>query len=197
MTADIPASEAIIDLYDRNAANWLLDRGTDLHERAWLDRFVARLPVGARILDVGCGSGEPIARHLIGRGFQVTGVDSSPALIAIASERLPLGEWIVQDMRALDGVIAWHSLFHLTPAAQRAIFPRFVAHLRPGGRLMFTSGADDGEVVGDYRGEPLYHGSLAPDAYRALLTAHGFQPISNIIDDAECGHCNVWLAQRA
>lgn len=202
MTADVPASEAIVDLYDRNAANWLHDRGTDLHERAWLDRFVESLLAGARILDMGCGTGEPIARHLIDRVFRVTGIDSSPTLIAIAAKRLPAAEWIVQDMRALDldrrfdGVIAWHSFFHLTPAAQRDMFPGFAAHVRPGGTLMFTSGAKKGEVVGNYRGEPLYHGSLAPIEYRGLLTASGFEVLSNVIDDPDCGHSTVWLAQR-
>lgn len=195
------ASEDIVDLYDRHAADWLHDRGTDLHERAWLDRFVAQLPAGAHILDVGCGTGEPIARHLIDHGFQVTGIDSSPNLIAIAAERLPAAEWMVQDMRALDlasrfhGVIAWHSFFHLTPAAQRAMFPRFAGHVRPGGTLMFTSGAQEGEVVGDYRGEPLYHGSLAPEEYRALLSVNGFEVLSNIVDDPDCGHSTVWLAR--
>lgn len=202
MTADLPASEAIVDLYDRHATDWLHDRGTDLHERAWLDRFVAPLPAGAHILDVGCGTGEPIARYLIDRGFRVTGIDSSSKLIAIAAERSPAAEWIVQDMRALDlgrrfdGVIAWHSFFHLTPAAQRHMFSGFAAYVQPGGTLMFTSGAEEGEVVGDYRGEPLYHGSLAPIEYRGLLTASGFEVLSNVVDDPDCGHSTVWLAQR-
>ena len=51
-------------------------RGRDLHERSWLDRFAAMLPEGGTILDIGCGVGEPIARYLIERGFAVTGVDS-------------------------------------------------------------------------------------------------------------------------
>src|SRR4051812_27129882 len=138
--------ERIIDLYEKNAAAWDRQRGRDLFERPWLDRFAALLPAGGSVLDVGCGMGEPIARHFIERGYAVTGVDASPSLIALCRERFPHHQWLVGDMRELslgrrfDGVLAWHSFFHLSPDDQRPMFPRFVAHMRPGGALMFTSG---------------------------------------------------------
>ena len=141
--------ERIIGLYEENAGAWDRTRGRDLIEKPWLDRFAASLSKGGAILDVGCGMGEPIARYLIGLGFRVTGVDSSPSLIALCRERSPDHEWIVGDMRELDlarrfdGLIAWHSSFHLTPGDQRGLFPRFAAHLRPGGQLMFTSGEEE------------------------------------------------------
>lgn len=201
MTADTSPSEAIVGLYERNARHWLQDRGSDLHERPWLDRFTAPLSPGASILDIGCGSGEPIARHLIDRGFEVTGIDSSPALIAIAAGRLPAGEWIVRDMRQLDlgrrfdALIAWHSFFHLSPHDQRPMFSRFAAHATPGAMLMFTSGSQEGEAVGSYRGEPLYHGSLDGDEYRAFLSENGFVVLDVAVADPDCGHTTIWLAR--
>lgn len=195
------ASHAIIDLYDRNARLWDESRGRALMERAWLDRFAAMLPKGAAILDIGCGAGDPIARHLLDRGFLVTGLDSSPALIAIARERLPTGEWIVGDMRDLalghrfDGLLAWHSSFHLTAGDQRALFPRFAAHALPGTMLMFTSGSEAGEAIGSFAGEPLYHASLGPEEYRALLADNGFAVTEMRIGDSECGGATVWLAR--
>ena len=39
------------------------------------NRFAALIPSGGTILDIGCGSGEPIARHLIETGHAVTGID--------------------------------------------------------------------------------------------------------------------------
>ena len=95
------------------------------------------LPEGGAILDVGCGSGEPIARHLIERGFALTGVNSSEALIGLCRARFLDHEWIVGDMRRLDlgrrfdGLIAWHGFFHLAAADQRRMFPRFAAHAKP------------------------------------------------------------------
>lgn len=199
-----PAADRIVGLYQDKAAAWIEDRGVALHsgeggsdEAFWLDRFVEGMPVEASLLDVGCGSGWPIGAVLLERGFRVAGVDASQALIAHARETLPTGEWAVADMRRalpdgpFDGVLAWHSLFHLTPEDQRGVLPRLARCLVEGGRLMFTSGPVHGEVIGEWRGEPLYHGSLDPGAYRALLAEAG------LIVDADGAETGVWLARRA
>src|SRR5690348_11245992 len=94
-------SERIIDLYQRHATDWDRDRGRSLLEKAWLDRFLAYLPQHASLLDIGCGSAEPIARYFIEQGCHVTGIDSSPALIGICKDRFPDQDWIVADMRTL------------------------------------------------------------------------------------------------
>jgi SAM-dependent methyltransferase len=192
----------IIGLYDENAAAWAaLRSGSGELEAAWLQRLAALLKPGAEILDIGCGSGEPLARDLISAGFAVTGIDSSPSLIAICRERFPDQKWIVGDMRALelgarfDGAIAWHSLFHLSPDDQRGMFARLAAHLREGGVLMFTSGDDEGVRVGEWQGEPLYHASLSQEEYRSLLEAAGFEVLDFRPRDPECGGATVWVAQ--
>ena len=193
--------DRIISLYEENAAAWDRLRGRDLHERAWLERFAGRLREGARVLDIGCGMGEPIARWLVERGFRVTGVDSSPSLIAMCRERFPEAAWHVADMRALalgerfDGLIAWHSLFHLAPDDQRPMFPRFAAHARPGAILMFTSGWADDVSIGEWQGEPLYHASLDPDDYRRLLADNGFELVDHKLRDPDCGDSTVWIAR--
>jgi len=198
----VSASDRIIGLYEDNAAAWDRQRGRDLHEAGWLERFAARLPARGELLDIGCGMGEPVARWFIARGYRVTGVDSAPSLIAMAKERFPGEEWIVADMRALDlgrrfdGLIAWHSFFHLAPAGQREMFARFAAHAAPGAALMFTSGTDEGEAIGAWQGEPLYHGSLDSDEYRALLAENGFAVVAHRARDPDCGASTVWLAIR-
>ena len=80
----------IIDLYQRNAQDWIESRArTRLIEKPWLDRFRALLPPAAPILDIGCGSAEPMAAYLIGLGYSVTGVDSSPAMIEVCRRHFP------------------------------------------------------------------------------------------------------------
>ena len=49
---------------------------------------------GASIFDIGCGSAEPISRYFIEKGYKVTGIDSSPALIGMCKSRFPDQEWI-------------------------------------------------------------------------------------------------------
>ena len=61
---------------------------------------------------------------------------------------------------------------------------------------MFTSGPAHGEAIGDFEGEPLYHGSLDPAEYRSLLDQHGFRVISHVVEDMDCGRHTIWLAQR-
>jgi SAM-dependent methyltransferase len=191
----------IIDLYDRYAGEWDGARTKSLFERPWLDRFTALVPPGGSILDLGCGSGEPIARHLIGAGFDVTGIDASPAMIGLCRSRFRDGTWIVADMRRValgrrfDAVLAWDSFFHLTADDQRRMFPSFADHARPGAALMFTSGPAAGEEIGSYRGEPLFHASLDGSEYRALLAANGFEVVAQTDRDPDCGGHTVWLAR--
>ncbi len=194
-------AERIVELYQRHARHWAEDRGSRLSEGAWLDRFLALQPARTWVLDIGCGSAEPIGRYLMERGHDVTGVDSSPALIDICKGRFPGRDWIVADMRtmslgrAFGGILAWDSFFHLCPQDQRLMFPVFRQHAAPAAALMFTSGPSHGEVVGTYRGEPLYHASLDAAEYRALLDASGFAVVSHVVEDPSCGGHTIWLAQ--
>jgi ubiquinone/menaquinone biosynthesis C-methylase UbiE len=190
----------IADAYDRIAGWFDQQRTRTLIEQPWLDALTGTLPPGASILDLGCGTGEPILRYLIERHYVVTGIDASAAMLAIARRRFPDTQFVLADMRHLalearfDAIVAWHSLFHLPHADQRAMFAIFARHLRPGGLLMFTSGSEHGETWSENGGEALYHASLDRAEYRSLLEAHGFQVVRHIQDDAVCGGATVWMA---
>ncbi|WP_421359043.1 class I SAM-dependent methyltransferase [Agrobacterium rosae] len=191
-----------MELYRRHACAWTRARGTVLSERAWVGRFVDLLRQGATVLDIGCGSGEPIARYVVNRGHPVTGVDGSPEMIALFRANLPDEIAEVADMRMLKldrrygGLIAWNSLFHLTPDDQRMMFPIFRDHAEPGTPLLFTSGPAFGEVIGTLEGEPLYHASLDPDEYRLLLDRNGFDVVAHVAEDPDCGGHTIWLARQ-
>ena len=193
---------AITGLYERHAAAFDRARGRTLLERPWLERFLALLPPGGPVLDLGCGMGEPLAAALIAAGHPVTGVDAAPSLIALCRTRFPDQDWRVADMRGLDlrrrfaGILAWDSFFHLSRADQRAMLPVFRRHAAPGAALLFTSGPAEGEAIGQFEGEPLFHASLAPEEYRTLLDAHGFTMVAHRAEDPECGGHTVWLAQK-
>lgn len=190
-------------VYAAAAAGWDRSRSRRLFERGWLERFLALVPEAAPVpvLDLGCGSGEPIARHLIHAGRPLTGVDFAGPMLEIARARFPGAEWIEADMRGLalgrrfGGIVAWDSFFHLTPEEQRAMFPVFAAHLAPGGALLFTSGPAAGEAMGAVEGAPVYHASLSPADYAALLEANGLLARAFIADDPDCAGHSVWLAQ--
>jgi trans-aconitate methyltransferase len=195
-------NDPLIHLYERHAAAYDQLRGRSLVERHWLDRYCAVLQPGATILDLGCGMGEPIAQHFLAQGYRVTGVDAAPAMIARCRARFPHADWLAADMRQLslgrrfDAIIAWDSLFHLSRDEQRALFPVLGAHAAPRAALLFTSGPADGESIGTFEGEPLYHASLDAAEYRRLLAEQGFVVREHAVEDPDCGGHTVWLAQR-
>src|SRR5262245_14298197 len=192
----------IIQHYERHALAWDADRRRSAWtDKPWHERFMAQMPRPARVLDLGCGSGWPVARHLAAGGLRVTGVDSSPTLISLCRRRLPDHDWMVADMRTLslacrfEGILAWDSYFHLDHDDQRHMFAVFAAHAKPGTILMFNAGPRRGEAIGTYRGDPLYHASLAASEYRRLLGQSGFAPIAHVRNDARAGGRTVWLAR--
>lgn len=197
------AQDRIIDLYERRATAWDEARrdGPSAGERPHLAAFAGALPPGASVLDIGCGSGMPVARDLIASAFHVTGVDSSPALIALCRQHFPGCAWHVADMRALDlgrrfdGLLAWHSLFHLAADDQRRMFPIFARHAAPRALLMFTSGPIAGVAMGEWQGEPLFHDSLGQAEYRALLIENGFNVLRFTAGEPIARGPTVWQAR--
>jgi SAM-dependent methyltransferase len=98
-------ADRIIEHYERHALDWGADRNLYVNpwnDKPWHEGFVSALPAGASVLDLGCGSGSPVARYLVECGLRVTGVDSSPTLISLCQQRLPDQEGLVQDMGSLQ-----------------------------------------------------------------------------------------------
>ena len=195
-------SENIIELYRKYAREWVALRGEWLFEKVWLDRMLALLPDQANVLDLGCGSGKPLATYLIEQGCAITGVDSSELMLQMARANFPEQMWLQADMRQFnlaqkfDAILAWDSFFHLTQDDQRHMFAQFARHAKLGTVLMFTSGPEHGEAIGELFGEPLYHASLAPEEYRHLLAQYGFEVLNMVVEDPECTEHTVWLARK-
>lgn len=199
----MPPSEKVIDLYRKHGLGWAALRGqAPVHEQHWIDWLCALLAPSSMILDLGCGTGQPLAAGLVARGFRITGVDTAPAMLDVARAAMPEQEWLEQDMRHISlgrrfgGIIAWDSFFHLNHHEQAAMFPLFRDHALPEAPLLFTTGPVHGESIGELAGEPLYHASLAPEAYRSLLASHGFAMVEHRANDPDAGGRTVWLAKR-
>jgi trans-aconitate methyltransferase len=198
-------ADRIVDLYRRHARAWAAARGSLEADRpmeaSWLDRFLGLLPPRPAVLDIGCGSGEPIGCYLAERGCVLTGIDSAPEMIDLCQVRLSTQTWRVADMRSLslgrvfEGVLAWDSFFHLCPDDQRQMFAIFQAHAAPRAALMFTAGPDGGVAMGMLESEPLYHASLNRAEYGALLAQSGFDVVAHAVEDPTCGRHTIWLAQ--
>jgi SAM-dependent methyltransferase len=87
--------------YDHIAEQWHNNsRGQAYVDRTlgYVDKILEGLPPQAKILDLGCGTGNPIAKHIVERGFRVVGVDQSIKLLEIARTVVPEAELIHADM---------------------------------------------------------------------------------------------------
>jgi SAM-dependent methyltransferase len=127
-----------IAVYDAKAADYA-DRFRTSRPDRHLTAFMADLPAGARVLDLGCGPGTASA-FLRAAGFRPDPVDASAAMVRIANERHDIGARMasfdeIDAVGVYDGVWANFSLLH----AGRDDLPRHFAALhralRPGGLL--------------------------------------------------------------
>lgn len=199
MTADPEDTHAV---YERQASAYDEQRSRVLFEARWLARFTASLKPGDHVLDLGCGAGDPIARWFKAEGFTVTGVDFSEAMLAIARERWPDGDWRQADMRSFeldqlfDGIIAWNSFFHLTADEQKDCISRMARHLRPGGMLMLTVGPKAGVEHGTVGTESVYHASLSPAGYAVCLEENGLRMTGFLAKDPETESHSVLMARK-
>lgn len=192
----------VYEVYDE-LINWFDDvRNKSLMESEYLNLIVNTIPPKGTILDLGCGTGEPIARFFIEKGFKVTGVDGSQKMIELCKKRFPTDRWIASDMRTInlqeqfDAILAWHSFFHLDHDSQRNMFKIFASHIKSGGVLAFTSGEEEGEVWSDNGGQQLYHASLSTKEYNSLLKDFSFKVLIHKVRDPECGEATIWVAQK-
>ena len=163
--------------YDGNAETYA-SRERRLPTRR-LDAFLAKLPAGGKILELGCGGGQDSA-YMLGKGFDVTPTDGS-AELARQAEKL-IGRTVTvmrfQDLQAtgeFDGVWAEASLLHVPRAELPDVFSRIHNALKPGAPLHASFKA--GEAEG-HDGFGRYYNYPSPDWLSQCLTAGGWRDIA-------------------
>ena len=153
--------------------------------------LAAALAPGARVLDIGCGDGVPLTRALVDLGCDVVGVDSSARMLERFRANCPgarcycgpIQSCDLGTERPFDAAIAWGVLFHLPHAEQAEAIARVADLLVPGGRLLFTSGNEEGATEGaPMNGVRFRYWSFDVEGYRRLLASHGLELTSVAVD---------------
>lgn len=160
--------QIVRDAYDAVAEKYAGARQVGPREQRWIERFNNLLPAGARIIDLGCGNGEPHLAAMLARGFLVTGVDFSGEQLARARVRCPTATIVQADLcevdlpsSAFDAVLAYDSIFHVPREQHATLFMRVAHWLVEGGVALLTFGYvpenADGELYTEHLGAPTFY----------------------------------------
>ncbi len=174
--------------YDRVADQFAKARSA-FRERGYVDRLIDLATPGGRILDLGCGTGMPIMRYLIDRGFRLTGVDNAPGMLAHARNHCPEAELIAGDMTEVaidgrfDGIVAWDSVFHIPRARHAPLFAEMARLLKPRAPLLLSVGGSGGEFAAPMFEVDFPYSGFPPSESRRLLEACGFDVLIAEVDD--------------
>ena len=152
--------------------------------------LLRRLPPGARVLDVGSGTGRPVAADLTAAGHAVTGLDVSSRMIEIAREQVPGSTFVQVDVRrwtspdaSWDAVCAFFPFLQMPRADTEAVLARIGRWLVPGGWFALVTVPMDGEGVPlDFFGSRVEITSFSPTALRERVEAAGLEVVDTHLE---------------
>ncbi|MFJ9550249.1 class I SAM-dependent methyltransferase [Streptomyces erythrochromogenes] len=148
-----------------------------------LEWLTDRLPAGARVLDVGSGTGRPTAETLARAGCDVTGIDVSPAMVALARTRVPGARFEQADVRTytppaggFDAVCSFFPLLVMDQPEVAAALDRMASWTAPGG--YFVMATVPGDIRGldiEWMGHEVTVSSLSTEDHLARLADRGLE----------------------
>ncbi|PYP85951.1 MAG: SAM-dependent methyltransferase [Blastocatellia bacterium AA13] len=167
----------------------------DLHEL--YEPFLKELPLGAHILDAGCGSGRD-TKAFLERGYRVTAIDASPQMASLATEHTGQSCQVLSfqelDFREeFDGIWACASLLHVPKTEMDDVLRRLAGALKVGGVLYTSLKEGYGERIAE---DGRFFSYYSRESFKELLNTH---PILDEIafwkteDTRSREHIGPWL----
>jgi ubiquinone/menaquinone biosynthesis C-methylase UbiE len=169
--------------YDALADTYAARQSADERTVRILGDVFESLAAADRVLDAGCGHGEPVLRRADAVATAV-GLDLSRRQLQIAAETVPTAPLVHGDMTSLpfrdslfDAVVAHRSVIHVPLSDHRAVFEEFARVLGPGGKLLLSEAPEERERTTDDwldSGAEMRWEMAGADATREGLRAVGF-----------------------
>ncbi|QNP70911.1 methyltransferase domain-containing protein [Streptomyces roseirectus] len=159
-------------------------------ERAVLGLYAELVGSGGKVADLGCGPGRSTG-HLGRLGLDITGLDLSESMLAVARREnpgIPFHHGSMFDLPfadgSLDGVMCWYSSIHTPEPELPRLFAGFHDALTPGGHLLLAFQVGDEPRHYDQPwGHPVAIDFLRrrPEFMEALLEQTGFTMLSRTV----------------
>jgi len=175
----------------------------------WAHKLAASVAPGARVVELGCGTGLPVGRWLASQ-YDYTGVDASPGMLAQARQHVGAGTLVHADMEtvsfepgSLGAVVAFYSIIHVPRERHRALFTAIASWLRTDG--VFAASLHSRDDPDDFDADWLDSGPMRwtgfdRDTNVALLEAAGLEIVeAEVIEQVEPDGCVIrpfWLIAR-
>ncbi len=182
------------DYYEQNYQAYNR-RTAGIDPTPFLKPFADRLPAGAAILDVGCGSGRDLL-WLNNRGFAVTGFERSSGLAGLAEERAgcPVikGDFTEFDFSrlAFDALLLCGSLVHLPPEQLPVVVDNILKALNTPGWVFLSLKAGRGQKVDQW--DRIFY-LWQTDALEEVLEKKGLQVLDFFRSISAAGTGEQWL----
>lgn len=185
--------------YNKIVLHWAKARNNAIVNKPIID-FAAKIKPNGKILDIGCGTGKPIAKYLSDQHFIITGIDVSDKMIECAKANDIKNANFLQSHffdfvsdEPFDGIIAWDSLFHFPKNRQIEIYSKIYKLLNADGFFLFTHGKQEDEHVDQMFGESFYYSCLSKDYVLDLLNDIGFKVIFSTENFVEGNDRRDWV----
>lgn len=150
---------------------------------ATVSGYIDALGWEVSVLDMGCGTGKPIAQTIAGRVKAYTGVDVSPAMASAFRRAVPGAMCLESDLATVDLgshlydlCFSWGALCHLKPENQRSALTIAINHTKIGGMILFTGDPEQGTCRGHVGPHEVCHYSLGGAAYDDVFASQGCKP---------------------
>lgn len=134
-----------------------------------LEELTTLIPPKSTVLDLGCGTGLPVAKFFMERGHFVTGIDLSDKMIRLAKENVPNAVFYTENIinaglsgDSFDLIVSFYCLFHLSKEQQREIFNKIMHWLKSGGYAYFTLATKEYTGQEDFEGTIHFENNILP-----------------------------------
>ncbi|MHA1167496.1 MAG: class I SAM-dependent methyltransferase [Candidatus Hodarchaeales archaeon] len=151
------------------------------YEQKFIEKMIELIPEKSNILDMGSGTGIPIDKYLVDRGYHVTGIDLSQKHVNMARINVPGANFIKNDFTKFEfeqryyAIICTYALFHVPRKEHRDLIRKVKNILLPGGLFLLTTGLEDMPLdVYNFIGSRMAWSSFSSDKYIFFLKQEGF-----------------------